>query len=158
MRSGVRACGVHADAKKNGTGRNGEPIGVRNARLRVGAVAACGLFLSGGGADASALHESPVAEFSVDAGCADQWRLERIGNSDLNRLRTLRETETCPVVRLVQREGPVSAGRAALLRESVPCGKCPGALRSAFTFPFRDSFAGPSVADFYVFRLCRLII
>ena len=26
------------------------------------------------------------------------------------------------------------------------------------TFPFRDSFAGPSVADFYVFRLCRLII
>lgn len=106
----------------------------------------------------SALHESPVAEFSVDAGCADQWRLERIGNSDLNRLRTLRETETCPVVRLVQREGPVSAGRAALLREGVPCGKCPGALRSVFTFPFRDSFAGPSVADFYVFRLCRLII
>ena len=78
--------------------------------------------------------------------------------SDLNRLRTLRETETCPVVRLVQREGPVSAGRAALLREGVPCGKCSGALRSAFTFPFRDSFAGPSVADFYVFRLCRLII
>ena len=47
---------------------------------------------------------------------------------------------------------------ASFLREGVPGGKCPGALRSAFTFPFRDSFAGPSVADFYVFRLCRLII
>ena len=120
---------------------------MRKSLLLFFAFAACWLFFSEGGADASALHESPVAEFSVDAGCADQWRLERIGNSDLNRLRTLRETETCPVVRLVQREGPVSAGRAALLREGVPCGKCSGALRSAFTFPFRDSFAGPSVAD-----------
>ena len=95
---------------------------MRKSLLLFFAFAACWLFFSEGGADASALHESPVAEFSVDAGCADQWRLERIGNSDLNRLRTLRETETCPVVRLVQREGPVSAGRAALLREGVQCG------------------------------------
>ena len=114
---------------------------MRKSLLLFFAFAACWLFFSEGGADASALHESPVAEFSVDAGCADQWRLERIGNSDL-----------------VGAFACEDAGRAALLREGVPCGKCSGALRSAFTFPFRDSFAGPSVADFYVFRLCRLII
>ena len=56
--------------EKNVSLRNGKPIWMRKSLLLFFAFAACWLFFSEGGADASALHESPVAEFSVDAGCA----------------------------------------------------------------------------------------
>lgn len=113
------------------------------------------LFTTGGGPKAHASRAVQSAVLSIDRAAADEWRCERICNSDLNVPRVLQE------VTPVQASATSFRGAADTERLSLrhaAAGRGAGSLKATSCFNFPISVFGVRAADYYVFRLRRLII
>lgn len=121
------------------------------------ALAACLAFPAGGGG-VDMGRQARSAAFSAGDTRADEWQCERTYNSDLNHQpRVLREAEACPEVPAFRHGARLTASRA-VVRTAASCGCGTGIARLTSAFQSSDLLAGPRAADYYVYRLRRLII
>lgn len=94
------------------------------------------------------------AELTIDPACAEQWHCERICNSDLNLPRLTREVVPVQTVPASQQGGMSFAVRA--LQRHATGGF--GTLKGTSVFHYLILSSGARAADYYVYRLRRLII
>ena len=86
----------------------------------------------------------------------DQWHCERIYNSDLGQFGLLRKAESRPVVQLLKRVG--FAATRTLCRQADSCNCGTGIANLSSAYHSNNLSVGAYAVDYYVYRLCRLII
>ena len=120
------------------------------------AFAACLLFPDGR-EEASAVDAvSGSVEFTAGNADSDQWHCERIYNSDLGQFGLLRKAESRPVVQLLKRVG--FAATRTLCRQADSCNCGTGIANLSSAYHSNNLSVGAYAVDYYVYRLCRLII
>lgn len=115
----------------------------------------CCLFTATGGGEAPASPAAPTAILTFSHAAADQWRCERAYNSDLNLSRAFQEVTPVQVPPVTFRGGAANADRPSLRFGACDCA---GSLKATSIFNFPIPLSGGRAADYYVYRLRRLII
>lgn len=116
-----------------------------------------GLLLPDGREEASVVDAVSVSvEFTAGNADSGQWHCERIYNSDLGQFGLLRKAESRPVVQLLKRVGFAATRTLFLQADSCNCGTGIANLSSAYHS--NNLSVGAYAVDYYVYRLCRLII
>lgn len=120
------------------------------------AFAAC-LLLPDGREEASVVDAVSVSvEFTAGNADSGQWHCERIYNSDLGQFGLLRKAESRPVVQLLKRVG--FAATRTLFRQADSCNCGTGIANLSSAYHTNNLSVGAYAVDYYVYRLCRLII
>lgn len=118
----------------------------------------CCLTVAAGGGESAASHTVQMAVLTIDRTAADEWRCERICNSDLNLPRAVREVTPPQASAPAPLRVSLSDAARASLRHAAGLCAAAGYLKETPVFHVPIRFSGPRVADYYVYRLRRLII
>ena len=112
----------------------------------------CLLFCGGGGRTLA--HDA--GHVSVDRASDAVWLCEREYNADLNLPRVLGEVSPAPAAPVFQRGGHAESGPAADRYAADRHAR--GSTKVTSEFKSSDLSVGLHAVDYYVYRLCRLII
>ena len=111
----------------------------------------CLLFCGGGGRTLAHDAGHVSVTLSVDRASDAVWLCEREYNADLNLPRVLGEVSPAPAAPVFQRGGHAESGPAADRHAR-------GSTKVTSEFKSSDLSVGLHAVDYYVYRLCRLII